>query len=414
MTVRPALVLLAALLAAAPVAAAPVPPVRGVGLSNVGASTPLAAIDAELDQAKALGATSVRAEVSWAALEPAGKGDRQTEYLARIDRLFNGAARRGIRPLLLLLRTPCWASSKPGTPADCSGDFESFPPRNPDDYGDIAAWLADRYRGKLAGIEIWNEPDHVNEEYFEGPDKPARYVALVKAANRALKAANSGLPVIAGSLVGADGRFLQALYDEGMRGQYDGLAVHYYDLTLASLRAIRAVQSENRDRTPLWLSEFGWTSCFPSAKTEGEHACVTRAQQARNLGDIFRALRGRSWVRAAIVYKLRDAPREHFGLVDSRGRRKPAFWALRTAFRRGLGPPRRPTARVSGGRVTGTAPAGDILTVQGFRPDGTFFYQAIVRPDRFGRFSVTLPAAVRGARLVVEQPWTGRAVTLRG
>ena len=129
--------------------------------------------------------------------------------------------------------------------------------------------------------------------------------AVLKAADRAVEAVDPALPIVAGSLVGSDGTFLRALYAEGIEGHYDGLAVHYYDLTLASLRAIREAQRKAGDTTPLWLTEFGWTSCFPARKTEGQHACVTAKQQARNLGDVFRALRGKRWVRAAIVYKLR-------------------------------------------------------------------------------------------------------------
>lgn len=390
------------------------PPVRGIGLTNIGASTPLAAIDAELRHAKALGAKTVRAEVSWDGLEPEFSGDRQTDYLERLDRLVDGARRRGIKPLLLLLRTPCWASAAPGAPASCDGSSE-YPPRDPQDYAAIAAWLAGRYRGKLAGLEVWNEPDHANEEYFKGPDKPGRYAAILKATNRAVEAADPRLPIIAGSIVGADGAFLRALYDEGIQGHYDGLAVHYYDLTLASLRSIREAQRKAGDRTPLWLTEFGWTSCFPARRTEGEHACVTAKQQARSLGDIFRALRGKSFVRAAIVYKLRDTSVEHFGMLTTSGKRKPAFRTLRKAMRSGLGAPRRLTARLRGSRLTGSAPAGDILTVQGFRPDGSFFYQQILRPDRRGRFALTLPGAVTSGagRVVVEQPWTGRSRTLR-
>ncbi|MCW2991549.1 MAG: glycoside hydrolase family 5 protein [Solirubrobacterales bacterium] len=406
-------VLLAAALMPASASAGPVPAVRGIGISNVGADTPLTAIDAELTQAAALGARTVRAEISWAALEPSAQGERQADYLARLDRLVSGARRRHIKPLLLLLRTPCWASAAPGAPEACPSDFAEYPPRDPADYARIAAWLASRYKGRLAGLEVWNEPDHANEEYFKGPDKPARYAAILKAAERALDTADPSLPVIAGSLVGSNGKFLEALYAEGIQGHYDALAVHYYDLTLASLRAIRAVQLAHGDHRPVWVTEFGWTSCFPAATSEGEHKCVTRKQQARDLGDIFRALRGTSWVRAAIVYKLRDTATEHFGVLSSGGARKPAFATLRQAFRTGLGAPRAIQARVSGSRLTGSAPAGDIVTVQGFRADGSFFYQAIVAPDRSGHFAIDLPGDVLGNKLVVSQPWTKRSKTLR-
>lgn len=409
-----ALAALAALAAALPATAhaGAVPPVRGIGLSNFGASTPLAAIDAELSQAKALGANTVRAEISWAALEPDAQFDLQSEYLARIDRLVAGARKRHMKPLLLLQRSPCWASSAPGAPGSCRSDFPEYPPRDAADFGSIAGRLAKRYTGRLAGIEVWNEPDHDQEAYFKGPDKPGRYAAVLKAAYRSINNADRRLPVIGGSLVGANGNFLKALYAKGIKGHYDGLAIHYYDLTLASIRAIHDTQRQHNDRKPLWLTEFGWTSCYPAARTEGEHACVTAKQQGLDLGDVFRALRGHSFIRAAVVYKLRDQSNEHFGVLRTDGSRKPSFAILRRAFTSGLPRPRGVTAHVSGGRLSGTAPAGDIVTVQGFHGKA-FFYQAILAPDRFGRFSLKLPGAVYGSTLVVSQPWTGRKKSLR-
>src|SRR5207253_3157386 len=141
----------------------------------------------------------------------------------------------------------------------------------------------------LAAIEIWNEPDHINEHFFAGPEKARRYAELVKLAYPAIKRANPAVAVIAGSLVGSNGVFLRALYAHGIKGYYDGLAVHYYTLTLASVRAIRAVQLANGDQTPLWLDEFGWTSCFPRLRTQAEQPCVTDPIQASDLRDILHA-----------------------------------------------------------------------------------------------------------------------------
>ena len=69
--------------------------------------------------------------------------------------------------------------------------------------------------------------------------------------------------MLAGSLVGSNGLFLRALYAAGIKGYYDGLSVHFYNLTLASLRAIHEMQLANGDSKPLWLDEFGWSSCWP-------------------------------------------------------------------------------------------------------------------------------------------------------
>ena len=409
---KPAVIaLVAALLLPAAAAGRPVPQLRGVSITNIGTKTALGDIDSELDAVAALGANTLRADISWAGLEPE-QGKLDPGYLQRIDHLIAGAHRRHIKPVLIVLRSPCWASAAPGAPGTCNADTLAYPPRDPATYGSIAGRLAKRYHGRLAGFEVWNEPDHANEDYFKGPDKPARYTAIVKAAYRAIKRADRSLPVVAGSLVGSNGAFLEALYQAGIKGFYDGLSVHYYDLTLAAVRAIRRVQLKHGDHAPLWLNEFGWTSCWPAKRNEGGHACVTARQQASNLSDIFRALRGRSFIKAAIVYNLRERTGEHFGVITASGKRKPAFAALRRAFTTGAGSPRRVQARISGGRLTGTAPAGDAVLVQAFKRDGTFITGTALAPDRFGRFSLKLPSGLSGARIDVFQEWTGLKTVL--
>ncbi len=94
--------------------------------------------------------------------------------------------------------------------------------------------LAERYGNEIRALEVWNEPDQSNELYFAGPNKPERYAALLKAAYVAVKQADPNIAVLAGSLVGVQGGFLKALYQNGIQGYYDGLSVHFYTLTLAA------------------------------------------------------------------------------------------------------------------------------------------------------------------------------------
>src|SRR5207245_1891255 len=166
------------------------------------------------------------------------------------------APARHIRTLLLVDSAPCWESSAPPAVlkhcAAANSRANGYPPKNPADYASFVAFLAQRYGSALAAIEIWNEPDHINEHFFAGPEKARRYAELVKVSYPAIKHANGALAVIAGSLVGSNGVFLRALYAHGMKGYYDGLAVHYYTLTLASIRSIRKVQLASGDATPLW------------------------------------------------------------------------------------------------------------------------------------------------------------------
>ena len=213
----------------------------------------------------------------------------------------------------------------------------SWPPSNPADYAALVGALAERYGKKMTALEVWNEPDQANERYFAGPHKAERYAALLKAAYTAIKQVDPNIKVLAGSLVGSNGVFLRLLYAAGIKGYYDGLAVHFYTLTLASIRAIRAVQLANGDTTPLWLDEFGWTGCYPRRKDQEEQACVTPAVQAQNITNIFRALGPTSYVAAATLYELQDGGGDSFGVLTERAAAQAGFLALSRVLARRSG-----------------------------------------------------------------------------
>jgi Glycosyl hydrolase catalytic core len=278
----------------------------------------------------------------------------------------------------------------------------------------VVAFIARRYGTKLAAIEIWNEPDQGNQLYFAGPKKVQRYAALLKAAYPAIKQANPAVTVLGGSLVGSNGQFLRALYAAGIRGYYDGLAVHFYSLVLASLRAIREVQAQNGDARPLWLDEFGWSSCFPHKLVQEEQACVTDAVQARNLANITRSLSQTPWLAAEVVYNLQNAPGENFGLTTAFGGHKPAFAALAKALLAPLQPAeavRVALARHGAGVVaSGSAPVGDYMQLEAF-VSGALRYRALFTLDRFNHFRIALPRVLgtSGLQVRVFQYWAGEA-----
>lgn len=406
-----ALALTAAAVAAVPAHAAT--QYRGAQLIPLRGEAPLSGVTKELDLARKAKLNLVKADVSWAQLEPA-QGVYSEDYLDAIDTFTRAAAKRKLKVLLLMQTTPCWADTNPA--GGCVGGSD-YPPSDYDAYGRAAALLADRLGPRLAAIEIWNEPDHVNEEYWKGDDKVATYAALVKATYSKVKAADSRVQVLAGSLVGASGEFLEQLYDAGLKGNYDGLSVHYYDLVLASLRSIHQTQTDNKDRKPLWLTEFGYTSCYPGARKEEGHRCVSRKEQGRFLLDIFQALTKTSWVRGAVIYNMRDTEQYKFGLASPTFEPKPALKTLAKAFAsRKLGPPRKIKLRESRRGVTGTAPVGDVMKLQAYkgpcsrqssssRPKHEIFDIKLAR----GRFKWNISALTRGKWCIyAEHYWTRR------
>ena len=388
----------------------------GVNILSLIPGASMAEADTAISSARALHAKVVRTDLPWSAFEPQAAQTMSAPALAFADHVIDDAASAGLRVIITVDSTPCWDSTAP--PAllrKCKpGSFtaaNSWPPKNPSDYAAFVAFLARRYGSKLAAIEVWNEPDQSNEKYFAGPNKPARYAAILRAAYPAIKQADPQLTVLGGSLVGSNGSFLKALYAAGIKGFYDGLSVHFYNLTLASLRAIHEVQLAAGDNTPLWLDEFGWTSCWPH-RIEQEQGCVTTQTQASNLANAFRSFAQAPYLAAAVVYKLQDSRSEDFGVLSTTGTRKPSFKALAQVLKSSRGPITPVTLRLArdGSRVraSGSGPVGDFMQLEAFQ--GTVLrYRALFTLNRFNDFSITLPAALgtSGLRVRVYQYWAG-------
>jgi hypothetical protein len=405
-----------ALAAGGPAARAAATPRLLGGLNIIAAGSPAEA-DRAIAGARRAKVRLVRADVNWSTLEPDARGQIDAAALARVDHLAAVAAHDHIKIVMTVGSSPCWATTapakllgkcRPGLVTKAS----AFPPSDNAAYAAFVAFLARRYAPQLAAIEVWNEPDQANERYFGGPDKVNRYAALLRAAYPAIKAAAPGVTVLGGSLVGFNGLFLKALYAAGIKGFYDGLSVHYYTLTLAALRQIHETQVANGDRTPLWLDEFGWGSCWPR-RGEQEQPCTTAGVQAANVTSMFQALNGTPYVAAAILFKLADSGREHFGVFTDQGRPKPSFKALKKVMISGATRAPRPKLRLSarGGRVLarGSGPVGDFMVLEAFQ-GSALRYRANFVLDRFDRFSLGLPAVLgTHLRVRVYQFAAGRA-----
>jgi len=410
-----ALLFLYAAVGATSAQAVPLGGINGVG---VGTNTTTAQIDGSIAAARALHAKVVRTDVPWSLLEPRAQGAIEPRALALLDRLVSDASAAGIGVIATVESTPCWDSSAPPailracTPARAT-QANAWPPREPAVYGTFTAFLAQRYGTRLAAIEVWNEPDQANQDYLAGPNKAQAYAAILRAAYPAIKRANPAVPVLAGSIVGSNGVFLRALYTAGIRGYYDGLAVHFYTLTLGALRAIRETQLANGDTKPLWLDEFGWSSCWPSQRTQQEQACVTPQVQGANTANVFRSLARTGYVAADVIYKLQGDSGEDFGVLSASGARKPAFVQLARVLAAPLsGRPTPVTLRLRrrGSRVvaSGEGPVGDYMSLEAFQ-GSVLRYRALFTLDRFNRYTLTLPAALgtRGLRVRVFQYWAG-------
>jgi hypothetical protein len=392
-------------------------PLGGVNVAGVAGNLSPSLADREIARAHTLQAKLVRVEVPWSSLEPDASGKIEPRALAYLDRLVSDAARSAIKVIATADSTPCWASSAPASMLrKCvpgrSTAANAWPPREPSAYAAFVAYLAARYGTHLAAIEVWNEPDQANEAYFAGPEKPQHYAAVLRAAYPAIKQANPTVTVLAGSLVGSNGVFLRALYAAGIKGYYDGLAVHFYNLTLGSLRAIHETQLANGDNAPLWLDEFGWSSCWPQQKIQQEQGCVSPKVQAANITNLYRSLARTPYIAAAVLYKLQDSTDENFGVLNTRGGRKLAFAAFARVLTNPFGSPTPVTLSLSrrhgGVLAKGEGPVGDYMQLEAFQ--GTVLrYRALFTLNPFNRYAIPLPQVLGTSGLTVRvyQYWQG-------
>ena len=302
-------------------------PHRGAHVHSLWGDSTLETATRELEQLQSAGADTVRLDLAWSSLEQNGKGQFSPWYVEKADAVLNAAAARGIKVLVVLHETPCWASTAPvRLKGDCSGawwesNVENYPPRNASDYADAAAWVARRWGNRMAALEIWNEPNEANGSFLVSSNPARDYMRLVKAAYPRVKAERPGLPTLAGALAFADRAFLQRLYDLGLKGNHDGVSIHPYnesrdpdDKRTAGLEKwtfrsgvpwIRQAMVENGDSDKgLWLTEFGWSTCAAGSSSW----CVSFAKQSEYVNDAFRIARQDKWgyVKAMLVYNLRN------------------------------------------------------------------------------------------------------------
>jgi hypothetical protein len=306
------------------------------------------------DKAADLGVGWVRLFMNWKDIEPA-RGAINDAFVTDYAREVAAYRARGQKVLIVATSSPQWAS---GSPSGIGA------PTNPADYAAFVSRMAAGVPGVNAW-EIWNEADG-NVFWENGPNPPA-YAALLRAAYPAIKAQSPGAIVLATPLIGADGDFLQALYDNGAQGFFDAVAVHtdnacliappnsYYReqdgrvgrFAFTGYRELHYLMTLHGDGAkPIWMTELGWNtqstapdSCRDGSNAGQKPAGVSEAAQAKNLTDAYQCLAADPFVTVTMWFSLQDTPGSahydgHLGLLRADGSAKPAYAAMK-ALRNG-------------------------------------------------------------------------------
>ena len=225
-------------------------------------------IKRSLELVREMGAGWIVEYFPWAYSEP-DKGEYRWTHS---DLVISHARQQGLQVIARIGLVPRWARP-PGT-TDSYLD-----PSRYDDLGDFCYAFVSRYKGQVAHLIVWNEPNLGLEWGFRQPE-PAEYAAMLRAVYVRAKEANPDINILGGALsptMGAhdavnDLVYLQGMYDAGAAPYFDTLAVHAYGwrfppdqppapdvISFSRARLLREIMVEHGDEAkPVMITEGGW------------------------------------------------------------------------------------------------------------------------------------------------------------
>jgi hypothetical protein len=316
-----------------PTAPKPMPAVSfayGIQVDPSGSSTEI------IGHLNTLGVKWVKFQLPWKEVEPTKGIYNWGEW----DRLIVAYRKAGFNILVSVVKSPDWAR-----PANTDLSQEG-PPADPATYARFVGEMSSRYKGGIQAVEVWNE-QNLAREGGGAPMPPASYIALLSAAYKAIKAADSSIIVVSGAPTPAgdvpnaaidDISYLNAMYAAGLKNVSNAIGVHpsgyncpatadWQTVTDPSaafrgpfdnrhhswcfrgtMEGYRNVLVANGDGSKLlWPTEFGWAvSSTPQAGYEYA-ADNTRAEQAQWIGEAYQQAKQWGWVGPMFLWNLNYA-----------------------------------------------------------------------------------------------------------
>ena len=163
----------------------------------------------------------VKQRLAWHDVEGAGPG--RYEWAAA-DRIVDEAVQAGLDLILRVDMPPVWAMPEAGSP-----EYNTLP-AYPDTLQEFCYVLASRYKGRVRGYQVWNEPN-LAREWRDLQPNPAAYVTLLRACYIGVKTADDQALVISAGLAPTGSGLPQAIPDmDYLIGMYEAGAAPYFDL----------------------------------------------------------------------------------------------------------------------------------------------------------------------------------------
>lgn len=301
-----------------------------------------------LDEAETWGADFIRLDYAWASIQPSNAD--QWDW-AELDKYVGECAERDLQVMIMLYMAPAWATGnggKPGVPQDA------------EKYGEALGQIGKRYGKALIAVEMWNEPDLPG--FWAGTN--AQFVTMLAEAYPVAKSLAPDTIFIAGAptyigLAPPDMWYPNSYNDDRFRPgvSFDAVAVHPYmspsdlppwapdsDWSVRGIARLQEIRKTHGDESPLWVTEFGWSTHSNQGDEENHTRGVSEQQQASYSVAEF-AMLSLMGIEGAAIYTDMDmaqtsAPHErNFGIFRTDASAKPVLDALVKYFDAELPPP---------------------------------------------------------------------------
>lgn len=252
----------------------------------------------------------IRQDFAWADIEPEKRdvADPERYRWQESDAMMADIEAKGIQVIARLSHAPDW-----GLNTDV--DYED-PPFDLPRLQAYCGAVAERYQGRIAAYQIWNEPN-LTREWANLPPSPVGYVKLLAACSEAIRAADPAAIIISAGMAPTGNRdatalddeeFFWKMYEAGASPYFDVLGVHapgyafppevdpaeivqqgYLDWhCFRHVEHIRAIMVANGDAAKqIAITEMGWT-IDPREDSIMHWFAVTPEEQADYLARAYR------------------------------------------------------------------------------------------------------------------------------
>ena len=182
-----------------------------------------------LDWVRLMSYSHVKQTFAWRDIEPL----QDVWDWTQADRILAELEPRGLRLIARLGQAPQWAWGD-AYESNETASFHDAPPAKMADWSEFCLTLAQRYRGRIAAYQIWNEPN-LSREWGDRPPDAAAYVELLAACSRAIRQADPDAVLISAGLAPTgnndsaavpDDVYLDRMYRSGFQQYIDVVGVH--------------------------------------------------------------------------------------------------------------------------------------------------------------------------------------------